>query len=204
MKTKIKLAVLALGLTTIFSCSRYIAPPFTDVSKVSQVKAGMKIKQVSDILGIDPYDVFYMQETGAQVLSFNYRLKNRIMYVYNTVNRTEVSRRTSDENSQKDGEVFYDKNYRTLYAMFNKDGDLTSYITTSGENDKGKLIVTANTIKYYDEKNTTLVDSTYNKAFNPYYNNRPILIGVGQDGRFFGENGGSNSSSPRWKLFRRK
>src|SRR5687767_1470385 len=117
MTRKIKLAVMVLGLTTIFSCSRYVAPPFTDVSKVTQIKTGMKVKQVSDILGIDAYDVFYMQETGAQVLSYNYRLKNRIMYIYNTVNHIEVKRQTSDENSQKAGEVYYDKNYRTLYAM---------------------------------------------------------------------------------------
>jgi hypothetical protein len=200
MKNKLKLAVMVLSLTMLFSCARYIAPPFTDVSKVSQIKTGMKVKQVSDVLGIEPYDVYYMQETGAQVLSFNYRVKNRIMYVYNTVNHTEIARRTSDENSQKDGEVFYDKKYRTLYAMFNKDGDLTSYITTSGENDKGRLIVTGNTVKYYDEHNTTLVDSTYNKAFNPYYNNRPVLIGVGPDGRF----GEQNENPRRFRLFRRK
>lgn len=200
MKRKIKLAVMVLSLTTIFSCSRYVAPPFTDVSKVTQIKTGMKVKQVADILGIEPYDVFYTQETGAQVLSFNYRLKNRIMYIYNTVNHTEVNRQTSDENSQKAGDTYYDKNYRTLYAMFNKEGDLTSYITTSGENDKGKLLVIDNTIKYFDEKNTTLVDSLYQKAFNPYYNNKPVIIGVGQDGRF-----DLNPTAPKKKgLFRRK
>lgn len=201
MKLKIKLAVMVLGLATIFSCSRYVAPPFTDVSKVTQIKAGMKVKQVSDILGIDAYDIFYMQETGAQVLSYNYRLKNRIMYIYNTVNHIEVKRQTSDENSQKAGEVYYDKNYRTLYAMFNKEGDLTSYITTSGENDKGKLLLIDNTIKYYDEKNTTLVDSLYNKAFNPYYNNRPVIIGVGPDGRF---DLNPTSQPSKRGLFRRK
>jgi hypothetical protein len=200
MKRIFKLTVMVLGISTIFSCSRYVAPPFTDVSKVTQIKTGMKIKQVSDVLGIDPYDVFYMQESGAQVLSFNYRLKNRIMYVYNTVNHMEVKRQTSDENSQKAGEIYYDKNYRTLYAMFNKDGDLTSYLTTSGETDKGKLLVIDNTIRYYDEKNTTLVDSMYNKAFNPYYNNRPVIIGVGAEGKF----GDINVAPKRHGLFRRK
>lgn len=200
MKRKIKLAVMVLGLATIFSCSRYVAPPFTDVSKVTQIKTGMKVKQVADILGIDAYDVFYMQESGSQVLSFNYRLKNRIMYVYNTVNHMEVKRQTSDENSQKSGEVYYDKKYRTLYAMFNNAGDLTSYITTSGETDKGKLIVIGNTIKLYDERNTTLLDSTYNKAFNPFYNNAPIRINVNSDGSF---NDGTGTAPRRHGLFRR-
>jgi hypothetical protein len=169
-------------LITLFSCNRYVAPPFTDVDKISQIKTGMKLRQVSDILGIEPYDVFYIQETGASLYSFNYRLKNRIMYVYSTVNKTEVARQTSDENSQKSGDVYYDKKYRTLYIMFSPSGDMTSYLTTSGVEDKGKLVVTGNSIKLYDDKNTTLVDSTYNKAFNPNYNSRPIHINLGGRG----------------------
>jgi hypothetical protein len=161
---------------TLVSCNRYVAPPFTDVDKISQVKTGMKLRQISDVLGIEPYDVFYIQETGASLYSFNYRLKNRIMYIYNTVNKTEVGRQTSDENSQKSGDVYYDKKYRTLYVMFSASGEMTSYLTSSGVEDKGKLVVIGNSIKFYDDKNTTLVDSTYNKAFNPNYNSRPIYI----------------------------
>lgn len=189
MKNKLKLAILAVVLFTAFSCSRYIAPPFTDVSKITQVKTGMKIKQVSDILGIDPYDIFYMQETGAQVVSFNYRLKNRIMYNYNTVNKMEVNRQTTNEESQKAGEVYYDKKYRTFYVMLNPQGEVSSFITTSGIADEGKLIVVGNTVKFYDEKNINLLDSTYNKAFNPYYNNKPVIIGINKDGRFSLETG---------------
>jgi hypothetical protein len=203
MKNTIKMALLVAGLSAVTSCSRYFAPPFTDVSKVSQLKSGMKIKQVSDVLGIDPYDVYYMQETGAQLYSFNYRLKNRVMYLYKTMNRMEVDRQTSDENSQKAGEVYYDKNYRQLYVMFNAQGDLTSYLTTSGEKDKRKLVVIGNTIKFYDDKNTTFVDSLYNKAFNPSYGNRPIRINFDRFGDF-SDNEGESTHEKRRGLFRRK
>ena len=179
MKKIIGIVMMGMVLITVFSCNRYFAPPFTDVVKIEQLKSGMKVKQVIDILGIEPYDIYYMQETGAQMLSFNYRLKNRVMYVYNTVNRMEVNRQTSNEASQKAGDVCYDKDYRTAYAMFNKNDELISYLTTSGAKDKGELIVTGNSIKYYNDKNVNSLDSTYNKAHNPMYNSvRPINIRI--------------------------
>ncbi len=189
MNKKVRNLCMGLMLMTAFSCSRYIAPPFTDVVKVSQLKPNMKVKQVIDLLGIEPYDIYQMQETGAQMLSFNYRLKKRIMYQYNTINFLEVQRLTSNEESQKAGDLYYDKNYQTVYAMFNKDGDLLSYLTTSGANNRGELIVIGNSIQYYDEKNINSLDSSYNKAHNPYYNSRPINIGINKDGSF--NNGGA-------------
>lgn len=198
-----RLKILAIGVvlaSMLFSCSRYIAPPFTDVTKIAQLKSGMRVKQVSDVLGIDPYDVYYQQETGAQILSFNYRLKNRVMNVYNTVNYTEVQRQTSDEDSQKEGETYYDKDYKTIYVLFSPTGELTSYITTAGQKDKGKLILLGNTLRLYDEKNTTLLDSTYNKAFNPFYSNRPIRISIDRNGRFLEED--NVSERPQGGLLR--
>lgn len=193
MNKKIKVAILLFGVISFVSCSRYMVPPFTDVSKITQLKTGMKVKQVADILGIEPYDVYYQQETGAQILSFNYRLKNRIMYVYNTVNIMEVKRQTSDENSQKAGEIYYDKHYRTLYTMFDNKGDMTSYITTGGKEDEGKLIVLGNTLKWYDDKNTTLLDSLYNRAFNPFYYSKPVMISIDKNGNFIEESSGKKS-----------
>jgi len=185
MKEKLKrMLAISCALVLVASCSRHIMPPFTDVSKITQLRSGMKVKQVSDILGIEPYDIFYMQETGAQILSFNYRVKERVMYTYNTLNYMEIGRRTSDENSQTAGEVYYDKKYRTLYAIFSPTGDLTSYITTTGERDRGKLMVIGNTLSLYDQNNTTLLDSLYNKAFNPDYGNRPVRISIDRDGKF--------------------
>src|ERR1017187_192555 len=105
-KKTIKTLCIGFALMAAFSCSHYIAPPFTDVVKISQLKPAMKVKQVVDLLGIEPYDIYHMQETGAQMLCFNYRLKKRIMYQYNTVNYLEVQRQTSNEESQKTGELY--------------------------------------------------------------------------------------------------
>jgi len=181
-----KVLFLSLTILMAVSCSRYIAPPFTDVTKISQLKPNMKVKQTIDILGVEPYDIFYMQETGAQMLSFNYRLKKRIMYVYNTVNYLEVQRQTSNEESQKAGDLYYDKKYQTVYAMFSKEGDLVSYLTTNGVSAGSSLIVTGNTIQYIDEKNVNMLDSNYNKTFNPNYNNKPYNINLNRDGSFEG------------------
>ena len=197
MNKIVKTLCIGFVLTLAFSCSRYIAPPFTDVVKISQLKPNMKVKQVIDLLGIEPYDIYYLQKTGAQMLSFNYRLKKRISYQYNTVNFLEVQRQTSNEESQKNGDLFYDKKYQTVYAMFNKDGELLSYLTTSGANNKGNLIVIRNTIQRYDEKNISALDSVYNKANNPNYNARPINIGINKDGSF----NDNNVEHKRWFQF---
>lgn len=207
MKRTKQICFALLGVFLLSACTRYIAPPFTDVTKITQLKAGMKVKQVSDILGIDPYDIYYQQETGAQILSFNYRLKNRVMNVYQTVNVAEVGRQTSDEDSQKEGEIYYDKNYKTIYVLFSPTGDMTSYITTAGQQDKGKLILLGNTLRLYDEKNITLLDSTYNKAFNPFYSNRPVRISIDRNGKFLDEDlGGAHHSGGlfRGNLLRRR
>jgi hypothetical protein len=199
MNKLVKNLCIGFALMAAFSCSHYIAPPFTDVVKISQLKPNMKVKQVVDLLGIEPYDIFQMQETGAQMLSFNYRLKKRIIYQYHTINSLEVQRLTSNEESQKGGDLYYDKKYQTVYCMFNRDGDLLSYLTTSGANNKGELIVTGNTIQYYDEKNINSLDSNYNKAHNPFYNSHPINIGINNDGSF--NMGGVLKSKKKWYQF---
>jgi hypothetical protein len=199
MINKLKILACACILLAAASCSRYVAPPFTDVVKISQLKPNMKVKQVIDVLGIEPYDIYYMQETGAQMLSFNYRVKKRIMYVYSTVNYLEVQRQTSNEESQKSGDLFYDKKYQTVYAMFNKDGDLMSYLTTNGINHGAGLIVNGNTIQYYDEKNINVLDSSYNRANNPFYSGKSVNIMLNRDGTF--NLGGAPAPTKKWWQF---
>ncbi len=177
MNKTAKTICIGFALMTAFSCSHYIAPPFTDVIKISQLKPNMKVKQAIDLLGVEPYDIYHMQETGAQMLSFNYRLKKRIMYQYNTVNYMEVQRLTSNEESQKAGDLYYEKKYQTVYIMFSKEGDLLSYLTSSGASNRGSLVLVGNTIQYYDEKNINVLDSIKSHTlFRP--------IGINGDGSF--------------------
>lgn len=150
------------GLTfSVSSCYRYVASPFTDIMKISQVKPTMKFKQVVDILGVEPYDIYHIQETGAMLATFNYRLKKRIMKI-NSLNHDEFERLTTNENSQTSGELYYEKDYKTLHVLFNKDGEVASFITSEGIDNSNLIVITGNTIQFSDEKNVTLLDPAFN------------------------------------------
>jgi len=149
--------------------------------KIYEIKNGMSFKQVVDVLGIEPYDIYHVQETGASLMSFNYRVKKRSIKIPNTLNWDEYDRQTTNEDSQKKGDLYYDKHYRTLYVLFSKEGSVTSFVTSSGIEKSDKILLTDNTIRFYDVHNTTVIDSAYNKAYNIYYNSKPLLIDVPQN-----------------------
>jgi hypothetical protein len=161
MKYKIWLAQVVLVSLLLSGCSVYIAPPFTDIMKLSQIKPSMKFKQVVDVLGVEPYDIYHLQENGAMLASFNYRLKKRIMRL-NTLNHDEFRRKTTNEDSQTAGDLYYEKDYKTAHVLFNKDGEMTSYITTDGVENSNLIVISGNTIQYADEKNINLLDPAFN------------------------------------------
>jgi hypothetical protein len=150
-----------LACLLLSACAQYIAPPFTNVMQISQMRPKMKLKQVVDVLGVEPYDIYHVQQSGAMIATFNYRLKKRIMKM-NTLNRDEIVRETTNEASQTAGDLYYDKDYKTLHVMFDTNGDMTSYITSEGVDNGVLLVVTDNTIKYADEKDVTLLDPAMN------------------------------------------
>lgn len=143
------------------SCAVYVAPPFTNVMQISQVKPSMKVKQVVDVLGVEPYDIYHVEQSGAMLATFNYRLKKRIMKV-NTLNHDEFIRQTTNENSQTAGDLYYEKEYKTLHVLFNKDGEVTSYITSDGIEQSNLIVITGNTIRFANEKEVTLLDPALN------------------------------------------
>jgi hypothetical protein len=159
-KTKLHTLILASTLM-LGSCAVYVAPPFTNVMQISQVKPSMKIKQVVDVLGIEPYDIYHIEQSGAMLATFNYRLKKRIMRV-NTLNQDEYVRETTNENSQTAGDLYYEKEYKTLHVLFSKDGEVTSYITSDGIDESNLIVITGNTIKFANEKDVTLLDPALN------------------------------------------
>jgi hypothetical protein len=187
MTKKTWLAAIAFAGLLITGCSVYVAPPFTDIMKLSQVKPAMKFKQVVDILGVEPYDIYHVQETGAMLASFNYRLKKRIMRV-NTLNHDEYVRRTTNEDSQTAGDLYYEKDYKTAHVLFNKDGEMTSFITTDGVENSNLIVISGNTIQYADEKNINLLDPAFNsQVIRPKKKeNKQKSARKGIFGRFFG------------------
>lgn len=162
MKKKQFISLSILAICLFFgSCAVYVAPPFTDVMKITQVKPKMKFKQVVDILGVEPYDIYHVEESGAMLATFNYRLKKRIMKP-NTLNRDEFTRQTTNENSQTAGDLYYEKDYKTLHVLFSKDGEVVSYLTSDGIDFSNLIVITGNTIKYANEKEVNLLDPAFN------------------------------------------
>ncbi|MFO7864030.1 MAG: hypothetical protein R6U85_08535 [Salinivirgaceae bacterium] len=182
--TRKLLLLMAILLVGLMGCNRYIAPPFTNVEKISRIKAGMKLKQVVDILGIDPYNVYHMQTTGTQLLTFNYRLKNRKLKV-ETFNRDEFNRRTTNEESQTAGDLHYDKDYKTLYVIL-KDGEMTSFTTSYGFDDSEYLMIHQNNLNLIGEENISqyenLGDSIPNVEIYQIINNNKRIL-PGKEGR---------------------
>ena len=80
----------------------------------------------------------------------------------NSLNHDEFERLTTNENSQTSGELYYEKDYKTLHVLFNKDGEVTSYITSDGIENSNLIVITGNTIQFADEKNVTLLDPAFN------------------------------------------
>lgn len=187
MKNKYILILLIFGTISFSSCSRYIAPPFSDVMKIAQIKTGMKFQQVVDILGVEPYDIFHVQETGASLICFNYRLRKRIIKSP-TLNSDEFERETTNETSQTAGDLYYDKNYKVLHVLFNKDGELSSYITSDGIENSNLIVITGNTIQYADQNNIHLLDPAFNsQVINTQQQKHDVRVKRSLYSRVFGK-----------------
>lgn len=134
--------VLFLTITT--SCSKWIAPPYTSVDKIIKVKAGMTIEQANATLGIDPYDVYMIQEDGSSIYLYNYRRKDRRMSVPPFARARERAIK-GEESSQTNGTLWYGET-SILYVQA-KDGKIKSMITDAGRQDAEFLMLTINNIQ---------------------------------------------------------
>ena len=103
-------------LISLTSCaiSKYSAPPFTDLDKILELKPDQTLKEVNDVLKIKPYDVVYSHDKGKMILIYNYRVKDRRMGLP-TKTATQVMH---SENAQRQGDVWYNINYRELFVLF--------------------------------------------------------------------------------------
>ena len=146
-----KLLLITATIGFLASCSVYISPPFTDVEKISNLKKGMPQNKVSAVLGIPPYDIFYMDETDGYVLSYNYRVKDKRLKI-ETLNQDEFQRKTRNDDSQTSGVIWYDKDYKVLYCLI-KDGQLVSYLTSSGEQKVDQVLTQLNRIEFIEKSN---------------------------------------------------
>jgi len=148
--------LLIIVMLSTISCSRWIAPPYTNVDKLSNIQIGATLQQVNNELGIEPYDVYYKGKEDFIVI-YNYRVKDRIMKVSNDYENTIHS-----DISQTNGSEWYGEKY-FCYIYF-KDKKVKSIITDLGKTKSEDILVKNNNIFLiqkdkigFYEKNDTII-----------------------------------------------
>lgn len=147
MKRLVKVALAVSFMAIMASCNtiqmQKVLPYYTEPGKLAMLKNGMTLSQINSTLGVDPYDVYHIQDDGSSVLVYSYRLKKRrIEY--------KSAEDLATEESQTAGDVWYDEEHQA-YLLLN-DGKLTSFITDSGRADSKAVLVTNNLLQLISEK----------------------------------------------------
>lgn len=160
MRKRIKYVLLGAIFLTTFSCkqAKWIAPPYTSVEKIIQVKKGMTIEQANKTLGIEPYNVYNLQADGSSILIYHYRTKVRRMTVPRNYVKKEQTVR-GEERSQTEGVPWYNKEHNLLYVLF-EDGKVKSLLTDQGRSDAEYLLLVNNNIKSITQKELTTFRET--------------------------------------------
>lgn len=135
MRIKSTLFFLVVLIGMLFTgCSQskfVVAPPFTNVDKISKIETGQSKEDINTTLGIKPFDILYLND-GNFMCYYNYRLEERRINIDNSSkNRDTGSGATlSSDEAQTAGEPFYTE-WRRVYINF-KDGKVTHYTTDAG------------------------------------------------------------------------
>jgi hypothetical protein len=157
MKNTIIIAVIFI----LTSCSRWIAPPYTNVDKLVNVKTGMTLTQVNTELGIEPYDIYFKGNDDFIVI-YNYRVKDRIVTLsgdYNNLTHSDVS--------QNGGSEWYGEKY-FCYVYF-KDKKVKSIITDKGKQKSEDILVVNNNIILIQQDNLGFYEANDSIIFVPVY-----------------------------------
>jgi hypothetical protein len=147
MKSKFYIFLLLCIALTACQTSEWIAPAYTDVPKLSKINAGMKVEDVNRALGIEPYNIYHIQEDGSSVLTYNYRIKDRKMTINakNSWDKKYQKTINGEDRAQTEGSTWYGSSY-TAYILF-QNGKVRSVITDAGRQDSEYLLITNNTIQ---------------------------------------------------------
>lgn len=146
--------ILLMGMVSCSSSRFVVAPPFTSVNNISNLKTGQTFEEVNQVLGIPAYDILY--SSGKDFLCFyNYRILDRKINIdapsaHNTLMSTVHEESLSSEKAQITGEAFYSE-WRRVYINF-KDGKVSHYITNAGLQGANYIALINGTIKLLNEK----------------------------------------------------
>jgi hypothetical protein len=149
--TKIQILFVLFAFFALTSCNSIYqaAPPYTSVERMIQLKADMNVQSVSEILGIQPYDIYTIQETGGSILVYNYRVKDRKVKLPTELKKQEQF--IHSEEYQKAGEPYYNLEHSKLYIFF-KDGKMKSMMTDRGLEKSEYLMILDNHIRYISKE----------------------------------------------------
>lgn len=157
-KTTIYILIAFTGLIfTSCTTAKWVAPPFTNVGKIIQVKKGMSMEQTNKTLGIEPYNMYNIQETASSVLVYHYRTQQRRMGLSLDSDKSELMK-YGQETSQTNGQPYYNEDFNLVYVLF-KDNKVVSLITDQGRSDSEYLLLVNNNIKAITKQEYTTFKS---------------------------------------------
>lgn len=152
-----KSLVFSFVILFLASCTYHIAPPYTSVSELIKVRKGMTLNKVNEVLGIQPYDIYTIQDDGSTVLVYNYRIKDRKMSISG-----DPAKATKTERGQKEGIDWYGEASR-VYILF-EDDKVASLISDHGREDAELLMLVNNNLQLISKED--LVSLSYNQNYN--------------------------------------
>jgi len=157
-----KIILYSLIALLALSCTTWTAPYFTNVEKLSQLKKGMEVETVNEVLGIAPYDLYVTQEEGVSVVIYHYRTKKRRMKLSANAQEAEAQK-FGGQDGQVAGREWYDKDEKKVFVVF-EDGKLNSFLTEKGRADGELLLMVDNNLKYVtkEEFQTIQMDPSRN------------------------------------------
>ena len=133
--------------TTKTVTRKWIAPKYTSVEKILNLKIGMNVETATRTLGIQPYDIYTMQKDGITIIVYNYRIKERRLLLP----ISDKYEATKDEKSQKAGKTWYQNKSHKLYVVLKKQ-KMVSLLTDAGRKDGEPLLILNNDIRYLSKE----------------------------------------------------
>lgn len=176
--THVHFFLLVILISSSCSQSKYVvAPPFTDVEKISKIELGQSKEKVNEILGISPYDVLF-HNGGNYVCLYNYRLLDRRLGIDNSKNNIENGPGTtlSSQEGQTSGVPFYSE-WKRIYVNF-ENGVVKHYATDTGLEDANYIGLVNGTIKLLNSKDLDLKNFYSNPSIVIPSNNLPSNSGT--------------------------
>lgn len=124
-------------VAVLFSaCASWVAPHYTNVDRMLELKEGMNTEEVNKILGITPYNLLHKNDSSL-IYEYHYRLKKKNL-------KKKPSKPIHIDNYQKNGRVLY-YNPSKFYLLF-KEGRFKTLITESGLKESEYLLIKKNNL----------------------------------------------------------